>query len=104
MTEHEKLVERVARAMAKDANDHFDQVRLFYMKRARAALAEVYAALREPTPEMRRAGAAVAGGLNGSGCYVSPKCQAADNQCECEIDAANTYQPMLQASPLNPEN
>jgi hypothetical protein len=47
MTE-EQLIEKMARAMAKDANDHFDQARLFYMRRATAALAAIREAGLDP--------------------------------------------------------
>jgi hypothetical protein len=86
---HDELVERVARAMAKDANDHFDQVRLFYMKRATAAIAAVYEAMKEPTPEMERASALTV--------EVPP------NAARITQWGANAWPAMLAASPLNPE-
>lgn len=88
---HNDLIERVARAMAKDANDHFDQVRLFYMKRATAALAEVYAALREPTPEMLDESWRQSG-------------ESREMRERYHQRIKRHFERMLQASPLNPEN
>ncbi len=88
---HDELVERVARAMAEDVNDHFDQVRLFYMRRARAALAAVYEAMKEPTSTVIRDGVSHRLSTSIGGDNRWPE------------DTAALYRALLAASPLNPE-
>lgn len=97
---HNDLIERVARAICADTcggcnpegrekitcQDGWKEC----ISSAKAALAEVYAALREPTPEMMYAGNIPMGCRRD--CYLGVH------------KAASAYRAMLQASPLNPEN
>jgi len=87
---HEQLVEKVARAMAEDANDHFDQARLFYMRRSKAAIAAIYEAMREPTPDQLTTAGTMAG-------WNEAAHRGAD---DCHVE---WWQAMLDASPLKGE-
>ncbi len=95
---HDELVERVALAIAISDNEGGDfgmtgrdamddeRAREFYEKRARAALAAVYEAMKEPTPEMVRA--------------AMRRNRMDDPFASADVTA---YRAMIAASPLNPE-
>lgn len=91
---HEQLVERVARVLRARYHGRDDwqiceeRTKTVFRKDAAAALAAVYDAIKEPTPEMKGArkwGAVFPGEMSGN---VN----------------AEVWSAMLAASPLNPEN
>ncbi len=104
MTEHEKLMERVARAIYvapyvapfgdEGSFEHrSDAIKELFRMTARAALAEVYAALREPTDGVVKACLIAAG--------ISPA-EADDHPLSMAV--RRQYRTGIAASPLNPEN
>ncbi len=92
---HNDLIERVAQAMAIAENDYdgSELVWFPYIAYARAALAEVYAALREPTDGVVKACLLAAG--------ISPA-EADDHPLSMAV--RHQYRTGIAASPLNPEN
>jgi hypothetical protein len=143
MTEHERLVERVARAMCQGQGYQWDGKRTswnnvapetcvddipgktFYREAARAALAEVYAALREPTEGMHDGLARDLIMWHDMGTKTpralfhhlemlrrpipdwlrnEPEMQALDHVPSKATRAVLIHRAMTEASPLNPEN
>jgi len=92
MTEHEQLVELVARAIAL-ANDDLDGgeiVWMPYVEDARAAISTIAEALREPTEKMVKA-------------MLDQVETGNPHDTPTEIDVRHGCTAMLSASPLNGE-